>query len=96
MAKEKVKREKSAKLSDNNGTAEVKARWSGNWDKWGKQDNSGGGMGGAVYGLGIIGAFVYWMQAAGSFGAVITGILKAIVWPAYFVYKFLEYVYGIA
>jgi len=46
--------------------------------------------GGAIYGLGLIGAAIYFIQHANSFGAGVLGILKAIVWPALFVYKLLE------
>ncbi|MDQ5913911.1 MAG: hypothetical protein QG623_530 [Patescibacteria group bacterium] len=53
-----------------------------------------GGSNGAVYGLGFIGALVYFMQAASSFTSVITGFLKALVWPAYIIYKLLENFYG--
>ncbi|HOB90167.1 MAG TPA: hypothetical protein PLN18_01910 [Candidatus Colwellbacteria bacterium] len=53
--------------------------------KWGKR--SGGS---AVYGLGFIGALVYYMGHAASFQTVILGILKAFVWPAFFVYKAIE------
>lgn len=52
------------------------------------------GSKGALYGLGFVGALVYFMQAASGFGAVVTGILKALVWPAYIVYKLLEGFYG--
>ena len=45
--------------------------------------------GGAVYGLGFIGALVFYLQSATSFGIVILGILKAIVWPAMLVFKLL-------
>ena len=41
---------------------------------------------GAVYGLGFIGAAVYYIATAGSFWAGVLGILKAIVWPAILVY----------
>ena len=45
-----------------------------------------GGSGGAVYGLGLIGALVwFWKQADGP-GEHILGVLKAIVWPAFLVY----------
>lgn len=54
------------------------------------------GSSGAVYGLGFIGALVYFMQAATSFGSVISGFLKALVWPAYVVYKLPEQFYGLA
>jgi hypothetical protein len=44
------------------------------------------GGGGAVYGLGLIGALVwYWQQADGLWEHVL-GVLKALVWPAFLVY----------
>lgn len=54
------------------------------------------GSSGAVYGLGFIGALIYFMQAATSFGSVVSGFFKALVWPAYIVYKLLENFYGLA
>ena len=53
------------------------------------------GSAGALYFVGFIGALVYWWQAAIGIGAVLTGFLKAMVWPAYVVYKLLESFYGI-
>jgi hypothetical protein len=47
------------------------------------------GTGGAVYGLGFIGAAVYFVQHAVGFWAGAIGIAKAIVWPAFLVYKLL-------
>lgn len=46
--------------------------------------------GGAVYGLGIIGAAVYYIQMADGFWMGVLGILKAIVWPAFLVYEALK------
>jgi len=46
--------------------------------------------GNAVYALGLIGAFIYFIQTATSFTDGIVGILKAIVWPAILVYEALE------
>lgn len=45
---------------------------------------------GAVYGLGFIGAAVYFIQQADSFWMGTLGVLKAIVWPALMVYKLLQ------
>lgn len=59
-----------------------------------KKNTAGHSTGGALYGLGMIGSLVYWLQAATSFGAVVTAVLKSIVWPAYVVYKLLESFYG--
>jgi hypothetical protein len=49
------------------------------------------GGGEAVYGLGFIGALIYFIQHAGNFVEGLIGILKAIVWPAFMVYKLLEF-----
>lgn len=48
-----------------------------------------GGTPGAVYGLGFIGAAVYYIQHAATFGAGVLGLLKAIVWPAFLIYRVL-------
>ncbi len=48
------------------------------------------GATGAVYGLGFVGALVYFIQHATTFGMGIFGLLKAMVWPAILVYKALE------
>lgn len=43
--------------------------------------------GGAVYGLGLVGSLVYFIQHASSFSDGLFGVLKAIVWPGVLVYK---------
>ena len=48
---------------------------------------------GAVYGIGFIGALVYYIQHATSFGVGVFGILKAMVWPAIIVYKLLVFLH---
>jgi hypothetical protein len=50
---------------------------------------NGKGTGGAVYGLGFIGAAIFYIQHAGSFWVGVVGLLKAMVWPAFLVYKLL-------
>ncbi len=45
----------------------------------------------AIYGLGFIGALVYFIQHATSFWMGIIGFFKALVWPAILVYKLLEF-----
>lgn len=52
--------------------------------------DSSAASGGMVYCLGWIGAIIYFFQRADTFWQFITGFLKAIVWPAYLVYKALE------
>jgi len=44
----------------------------------------------AIYGLGLIGAAVYFIQHAANFGEGVMGLLKALVWPAFLIYKLLE------
>jgi hypothetical protein len=46
--------------------------------------------GGAVYGLGMIGAAVYYVQQATTFWQGIVAILKAMVWPALLIYKVFD------
>lgn len=52
---------------------------------------SGGSCSGGTYALGIIGAAVYFIQNATSFWNGALGLLKALVWPAFVVYKLLEF-----
>ena len=53
----------------------------------------GNGSAGAVYGLGFIGAAIYYIGHASSFGMGVLGFLKAIVWPAFLVYDLLQHVH---
>jgi len=43
--------------------------------------------GGAFYGLGFVGAVVYYIQHATSFSSALFGIFKALIWPALLIYK---------
>ena len=44
-----------------------------------------------VYGLGFVGAAVYYVQHAVGFWGIVLAILKAMVWPALLVYRMLGY-----
>ena len=44
----------------------------------------------AVYGLGLIGALVWYWQQAQNPGERAVGVLKALVWPAFLVYDALK------
>ena len=44
----------------------------------------------AVYGLGFIGAAIYYISIATNFWIGVLGFLKAIVWPAFLVYEALK------
>jgi hypothetical protein len=41
----------------------------------------------AVYGLGLIGAAIYFISTATSFWMGVLGFLKAIIWPVFLVYQ---------
>lgn len=43
------------------------------------------------YGLGFIGALVFFISNATCFWTGVLGFVKAIVWPAFFVYEFFKY-----
>jgi hypothetical protein len=45
------------------------------------------GGSGAIYGLGLIGAAVYFISHAATFWLGVLGFLKALVWPAFLVYQ---------
>ncbi len=47
--------------------------------------------GGAFYGLGFLGAAIFYIGHAASFGAGIVGFLKAIIWPLFLVLESLKY-----
>ncbi|HTP13990.1 MAG TPA: hypothetical protein VMM37_10180 [Bacteroidota bacterium] len=49
------------------------------------------GVSGGLYGLGFIGALVYFIQQATTFWMGVLGFFKAIFWPAVLIYKLLEY-----
>lgn len=51
------------------------------------------GGSGAVYGLGLIGAAVYFISQASSFWPGVLGFLKALVWPAFLVYQAFQVLY---
>jgi hypothetical protein len=51
----------------------------------------GGGVGGGFYFMGFIGAVIYYIQHASSFGDGVVGFLKALAWPAFLVHKLLEF-----
>lgn len=51
----------------------------------------GGSSSGAIYGLGFVGAMIYFIANATNLTDGLVGVLKAFVWPAYLVYYALKY-----
>jgi hypothetical protein len=52
-----------------------------------KNEINGHASSGAVYGLGLIGAAIYFISQAAGFWMGVLGFLKALVWPAFLVYE---------
>ncbi|NVK29325.1 MAG: hypothetical protein HWE14_14825 [Flavobacteriia bacterium] len=53
------------------------------------KDKVKNGGSGAVYGLGFIGAAVYYVGHAATFWMGVWGFVKALLWPAFLVYEAL-------
>lgn len=51
---------------------------------------AGAAGGGAIYGLGVLGAWVYFWQQADSFWAYVFAFFQGIFWPAWMVYDVFE------
>lgn len=51
------------------------------------KNNAGSG---AIYGMGLLGALVYFLQHATNFQEGVIGVFKAIFWPGVILYKALE------
>lgn len=45
----------------------------------------------AVYGLGFIGAAIYYISIATGFWIGVLGVLKACVWPVFLVFELLKF-----
>lgn len=52
--------------------------------------NAGAAGAGAVYGIGMIGALIYFITTATSFVDGLYGVFQAVFWPAYLVYEALH------
>lgn len=46
---------------------------------------------GAIYGLGFVGALIFYISTASGVGAGLVGIIKAILWPAFLVYELMKF-----
>ena len=46
-----------------------------------------------VYGLGFVGAAIYFIWQATTFGIGVIAVLKAIVWPVFLVHGVLKYLW---
>jgi hypothetical protein len=57
------------------------------------EGNHHGGSSEAVYGLGLIGAWVYYIGRATTPRERLVGFFKGLFWPAYLVYELLEFLH---
>lgn len=55
------------------------------------KQNSASAQSGAVYGLGLIGAAIYYISIATTFWMGVLGFLKAVIWPVFLVYEALKF-----
>ncbi len=55
------------------------------------REKRGNETAGAIYGLGFVGALIYFISAATSLWVGLYGVFKAIVWPAFLVYESFKY-----
>lgn len=58
-----------------------------------KEVNIQGGSSDAVYGLGLIGAWVYYIGRATTFREGVQGFFKGIFWPAFVVHDLLDFLH---
>lgn len=56
-----------------------------------KKETQRNATSGAVYGLGLIGAAIYFISQATSFWIGVLGFLKALIWPIFLVYGLLKH-----
>jgi hypothetical protein len=59
--------------------------------KWQQNYHNHGNTCGVFYFFGMIGVAVYYIQQISGFWPIVLAILKAIVWPAFLVYKVFSY-----
>lgn len=60
------------------------------WEGTSQMAGNGAGAaagGGALYGLGIFGAWVYFFQQADSVGSYLLAVVQGLFWPAWMVYE---------
>ena len=57
----------------------------------GRDRMNNNGISGGAYGMAFIGAAVYFISHAATFWAGVIGFIKALFWPAFLIYRLLEY-----
>ena len=57
-------------------------------------NRSGAAGGGAIYSLGIFGAWVWFWQQAASFWGYVLAVIQGLFWPAWMIYDVFEALNG--
>lgn len=57
-----------------------------------KMNSCTASCGGGFYGLGFIGALVYYISTATSFWNGVFGVVKALLWPGFLIYDLLKFI----
>ncbi len=83
-----IKKKNTKEMKSKSGKCECGCDDDCNCGCKGWKGKCGGGCG-AVYGLGFIGAAIYYIGHATTFWMGVLGFLKAIVWPVFLVLKVL-------
>ena len=73
-------------MADDNNSSVKNCR-----DRRGMKEYGGSGMAGFAFFVAFIGAAVYYIQQATSFGMGVLGFLKALVWPYFLIYNLLDF-----
>jgi hypothetical protein len=60
----------------------------------GGNSTAGAAGGGAIYGLGIFGAWVWFFQQADAFWAYVLAFFQGVFWPAFMVYEIFRTLAG--
>lgn len=74
--------------------SKIQGTFDGNKEKFSTKCHPGCGHGcsGAIYGLGFIGAAIYYISVAPTFWMGVLGFLKAMVWPVFLVYELFRFI----
>lgn len=67
--------------------AALGSSWEGKGVMTMANSNAGAAGGGAIYGLGMFGAWVFFWQQADAFWEYLYAIFQGVFWPAYMVYE---------
>jgi hypothetical protein len=62
-----------------------------NRDQKGAKGMNNAGVSGGIYGLGFLGALIYYFTHSATVLAYFLGFFKAIFWPAFLIYRLFEF-----